>query len=336
MNPAASETDYPADHSRRWVKVGSEMGQEDKDLLEEQVAKSPNDVRSRIKLLGYYFNKGWEDAEAKSNKEGHLVWLIENSPELKVLGSPYGRLDMYLEPQGYHRAAQAWKKLLSQSPENLAVLKNAAEFFWYYDCDLSEELLLKGQILDAKAPNWSASLGELYFQESVFKLQGVSRKATAKKAFEHYELAYQLSGFDGKKNLLTNLATSALVAGLNNEAKTFATMLLADDTDDWEYGNRIHYGNLVLGQIAFADGNIDQAKSRLLRAGQTSGSPQLKSFGPRMQLAKDLLECGACETVLEYFELCKTFWKSGATRLELWSDEVKASRIPQFESNLVY
>ena len=55
-----------------------------------------------------------------------------------------------------------------------------------------------------------------------------------------------------------------------------------------------------------------------------------------MSLAKDLLEKGERDVVLEYFEACRKFWKMGEDDLDKWSKEVKAGTIPDFGANLVY
>ncbi|HEV3240561.1 MAG TPA: RNA polymerase subunit sigma-24, partial [Casimicrobiaceae bacterium] len=78
------------------------------------------------------------------------------------------------------------------------------------------------------------------------------------------------------------------------------------------------------------------AKQFLLKAGATRGSPQLDSFGPNMSLAKDLLEKGERDTVLQYFELCRKFWKLDYGNLDRWAQEVGAGKIPEFGANLVY
>lgn len=76
------------------------------------------------------------------------------------------------------------------------------------------------------------------------------------------------------------------------------------------------------------------AAGYLLEAGRTPGSPQLSSFGPNMQLARELLEAGETRPVLEYFELCRKFWPSPA--LDAWAAEVRAGQIPEFGANLKY
>src|SRR4029077_6910392 len=98
-----------------------------------------------------------------------------------------------VEKDAYDRAREAWQKIIRESPENLPVLRNASAFFLLHDRTLSEGLLLKGQTLDAKNPRWSASLGQLYSLELMPLPAGPGRKAAAKKAFQQFQLAYDLS-----------------------------------------------------------------------------------------------------------------------------------------------
>ncbi len=96
----SSETACAGMDAQRLAMLGGQMTLADKVSLEEEVAKNPEDVESRTKLLGYYFIKGRQDADAKSNRGRHIVWLIENAPESEVLGLPYGGLDKILEKEG--------------------------------------------------------------------------------------------------------------------------------------------------------------------------------------------------------------------------------------------
>ena len=98
------------------------------------------------------------------------------------------------------------------------------------------------------------------------------------------------------------------------DAQKYATELLFLDSKfegkPWRGGEATHEGNFVLGRIAAAEGNLEEAKQYLLKASMSTGSPVLGSFGPKMSLAKDLLQMGERDTVLAYFEQCKTFWRN--------------------------
>jgi len=138
---------------------------------------------------------------------------------------------------------------------------------------------------------------------------------------------------------LDGAAKESFQSGHTEDARKFAKELLEMSSrfkTDWNYGNAIQDGNLVLGRIAVKEGRIDEAKKFLIEAGKSKGSPQMDTFGPNMSLAKDLLEKGERETVLEYFELCRKFWEMHRGRLDEWAAQVKQKQVPDFGPNLVY
>jgi len=102
------------------------------------------------------------------------------------------------------------------------------------------------------------------------------------------------------------------------------------------YGNAIQDSNQVLGRIALAEGNMEEAKRRLLASADSDGSPTMNSFGPNMTLARELLLKGEHEVVLQYFDKCRRFWKRHSATLDSWTEDVKAGRIPNFGANLYY
>jgi uncharacterized membrane protein YeaQ/YmgE (transglycosylase-associated protein family) len=138
---------------------------------------------------------------------------------------------------------------------------------------------------------------------------------------------------------LDDAAKESFNAGSIEDASNFAHELLKlapSFQGNWNYGNAIQDGNLVLGRIAARDGRMDDAKRYLLEAGKSPGSPTMDSFGPNMSLARDLLQKGERDTVLQYFQLCHNFWTGDHGKLNQWGDEVKAGMIPNFGANLVY
>ena len=140
-------------------------------------------------------------------------------------------------------------------------------------------------------------------------------------------------------NALVKAAKNALKAGKTEEARKLAdelARLAPKYPNDWNYGNAIQVANQVLGRIALAEGNVAEARKRLLASADSKGSPQMNSFGPNLQLAKDLLAKGEMEVVLEYFKRCRTFWEMGADRLAAWTDAVNKGETPEFGANLEY
>ena len=138
---------------------------------------------------------------------------------------------------------------------------------------------------------------------------------------------------------LNRAAKNALKGGKTDEAQGLAKELLQmaqTRTNDWNYGNAIQDSNQVLGRIALSKGDVAEAKKRLLASTDSEGSPQMNSFGPNMQLAKELLANGDKEVVLEYLDRCSAFWKMGAERLADWSESVRKGQAPEFGANLDY
>ena len=128
-------------------------------------------------------------------------------------------------------------------------------------------------------------------------------------------------------------------AGALAKAKRYAEELLhlsISYKDDVVYGNAIHKGNLILGRIALREGDVEAAKLHLLYSGETPGSPNLISFGPNMILAKELLEAGEREIVLDYFVLCDKFWVMGFDKLKYWAAIVQSGSMPNFGPHLFY
>jgi hypothetical protein len=139
---------------------------------------------------------------------------------------------------------------------------------------------------------------------------------------------------------LSNVAKAAFDAGDYNKAEIYARELLADvptNQKDWNYGNAIFFGNMVVGRVALArDKNVSRAKSSLLASAQSKGSPNLNSFGPNMSLANDLIVAGERDTVVDFFTLCKTFWAPQFSKLDEWSALVRNGGTPNFGANLLY
>lgn len=140
-----------------------------------------------------------------------------------------------------------------------------------------------------------------------------------------------------KETLAEYQASQAIDRGDFKTAKNLGRDLLrgASTGPEWNTGNAIHYGHLILGHVAIREGDVAEAKRRLLLAGRSPGSPQLNSFGPNMSLARDLLVAGERETVLDYLDLVDEFWELDDD-LEVWRSVIEAGGVPDFGANRGY
>src|SRR5215204_2892258 len=121
---------------------------------------------------------------------------------------------------------------------------------------------------------------------------------------------------------LGNAASAALEDGKTDEAQRDAEELLEGASGrkgNWNYGNAIHHGNIILGRIALGAGDVQKAKEHLIAAGKTPGSPQLGSFGPDLQFAQQLLDKGEGKTTAEYLRLVSKFCTPMKPRFDAWA-----------------
>ena len=138
---------------------------------------------------------------------------------------------------------------------------------------------------------------------------------------------------------LADAAKLAVRAAALDDAEAYAREMLTNSVKDWNEGNALYFGNMVLGQVALRRSETPTAIGYLLASGRSPGSPQLDSFGPNMTLAKDLLETKtdvARHAVVEFFDLCAVFWKLDRGQLKRWGDVVRNGGIPDFGANLLY
>ncbi|MGL4554821.1 MAG: hypothetical protein ACRC33_26950 [Gemmataceae bacterium] len=194
--------------------------------------------------------------------------------------------------------------------------------------------------LDPAEPRWPTLLGQHVWRHGYYAPTADGRRRSAAEALAELECAWRLSaGAVGRYGLLDELATVAFEAGEEPKARGYAEELLAGAgrPEFARYaGGAVHYGNLILGRLALAGGDVEAAKRHLVEAGKTEGSAPLRSFGPNMQLAKELLERGERAAVLEYLRLCSVFWQTDDQRVDVWIRAVERGGTPDWGANLVY
>lgn len=91
---------------------------------------------------------------------------------------------------------------------------------------------------------------------------------------------------------------------------------------NWNYGNAIHDTNRILGWISLKNGDLNAAADYLAKAGKTTGSPQLDTFGPNLDLANELLQRGKVEAVTAYLIAIKSFWQMDNGHVDIWLSEI--------------
>jgi thiol-disulfide isomerase/thioredoxin/tetratricopeptide (TPR) repeat protein len=266
---------------------------------------------------------------------------------LAILGGKlvdgFGAITVF-DDEGPHSDAAVAARLELDTTTNAQLLGSAATWFQRQqiplmtrrrDWQLAETMALAERCfqraiqLDEKNPAWTAGLRMFYQTASAAKRNPQERLELMEKAAavpsperEHW---YSL----------TELAVAQFAAGAVDKASATARDVLAIAArypSDWNYGNAIHKGNIVLGRVALKGGNEAEAGKLLIAAGKTPGSPTLNSFGPDWTLAQELVAKGETAPVREYIELCRKFWKSERGRLDEWVKVMDDGGAPDFRA----
>jgi hypothetical protein len=344
QTPAGSVT---GDGSVAAAQQGEQLSKADAGRLEQTLQSTPDNLHAREQLVGYYFmtqlipQRPGQTADPNAPtlaRDRHLLWLIQNAPSLELLGTtPFGVVQPVPDKAGYAAAEAAW---LHQSAGSAPakVKGNAGIFFAQTDDPRAIDLLTAAEAGDSQDPAWPSTLGDLYLVRAKAAAPGTSAvQQAAASALTEYEKAWNLNGSSNRDPMLSQIAKLAVVAGQDDKAVQYATVLVntfktGGGQSPLTVGGPIHDGNMVLGQVALRKGDKAGAEQFLLKAGATPGSPQLDQFGPNFSLARDLLMAGSTAVVLQYFDEVAKFWSD--PKLAAWRAAITAGKIPDFGDNL--
>ena len=134
----------------RLVRAGRKLSLTDARILERKLAKNPDALWVRGKLLGFYFYKAKRALGAGPTIEArrrHVLWLIRNRPEGRLVGSSEATIDpighALADKEGYQEARALWLDQAKRKGDNKKVLLNAAKFLQLNDKELAAGLLTK-------------------------------------------------------------------------------------------------------------------------------------------------------------------------------------------------
>lgn len=323
--------------------MGRCLSDEDAQKIEEQLVQNENNYMLHIQILGYCFAKPSGTKDFKSQNARHALWVINNHPDYDPVLRAFVQL-FKNDGKEFVQAEELWEEKLKINPDNAKIILNAAHFLRFQNALRAEQLFCKGQSLEPDNPEWLIERARLLKKPHKVQKNLVDSQRSDRLAYDLLQKAFDLEKEDKNRfYLFDDLARAAFDAEDFVNARKYAEDCISSAYQykkNWNYGNAVHHGNLLLGRLALKEGNLDEARERLLKAAREipNGSPKLSTFGPNMTLAKELLELGEKEIVLQYFELCEKFWNGDIQKREMskWKEVVNSGNIPNFGGNLYY
>ena len=170
-------------------------------------------------------------------------------------------------------------------------------------------------------------------QQFIDDLQNIAKVENDRERYVKFLELYEKSNEYEQFSLLPFISKDAILINDLTSAQKYASLLLRlaeKYKNDWNYGNAVHDGNIVIGKVILESGDIEKATYHLLEAGKSPGSPQISAFGPSMMLAFSLLEAGESKTVIQYLQSCKKIWSNGKYKLDEWISLIEAGDKPDF------
>jgi hypothetical protein len=202
-----------------------------------------------------------------------------------------------------------------------------------------EEYLLLDQIRAAiRGDDWA----EAWRLSTRLSMSISSQQPSPLRISPNMELAHveMMAGRDvtTRTPLLGRLARTAFEAGQRSKAESYANEAIeaAKHGEFWWTGDAIHQGNVVLGRLALDRDDVPAADRYLLAAGKAPKSASLTTFGPNMALARDLLDRGERDVVIQYLEECRALWTTDRGKLAEWLALARAGLKPDFGPNVRY
>ncbi len=327
QNQSVRPSDLNSDEKVEAIfKESGHLSPESVTQMEKTLRTDPNNLLLRLKLLGYYHNQTPYSKETRLARKRHIVWMIQHYPGAVYTRYPFCQVSSIREPETLTACKSAWQQQIARHPTDASVLRNAAAFIDHSDPDTADHLReIAAKIETRRDPTVIA-----YFRYFTLASQtGEQRAATAREVLKAYgkelskarEVPYRIQ-------IIRNMAECAYISDQFAVATTCANELLKLSTKTTaEAGPYAFYnGKIMLGRIALHAGNIQKAEAYLHEA--TNPPVKAKQVAITMSLARELLERGEQQVVLDFLEEIRSQWSKGDFIIDLWIKQIKQGKTP--------
>ncbi len=290
--------------------------------MERYLSRDSGNILFRATLVGYYGNRISYDVSSLTPFAENICWFIENAPRSTVLSYPFEYEQMGKDEALYRKIGSLWLKVANANPKDLAILMNASLYFSVLNPPIAEKLLLGAVKSAPKDYHVYERLGLLYSCSPASN----DRRTWKKKAVKAYRKSYQLAHGSDRYLVAAHYAGALLNVADNRAAETVVMRTIREMefcTSYIECGDARHRLYSLMGRIALRRDNPEMATYYLFKSIEDFRPPLLSSFGPELQLARDMLIIGRKREVLRYLYLLKSRWAKRGKVLETYIKSVK-------------
>ncbi|WP_161625867.1 tetratricopeptide repeat protein [Singulisphaera acidiphila] len=332
-----------------FYRLASSVGIEQLPYYESELRRDPNDLAMLRIVLVLYLIFYLQSDNVNISRQQQILRIIATIPGSELAAPPLASLSPYLDGVVFDQAKILWINHVSECADDKFIISNAAKFFALHDPSLSVRWYRRCLSLDPDNPEWHWHLGNLYKRMGRHQSfeSGTDWSAVC---FSEFEQALELATENTRwSNLaLPSVARAAFEAGEIHKAQFYAEELVSRGCQQFKFrtnknnlmrGGFIHQGNLLLGRVALAKGDREEAKRHLILAITPPDCDPLilvSASGPSASLANDLLQIGERDCVIQYFQQCAQLWPTGRDVLVRWISDIQNKKTPNFGGNLIY
>ncbi len=247
------------EEERDWARIchgGTSLSAEDARKLEEALRVTPEDVETRVKLVGHYFLV--HDELARARRAELLVWLAGHRPDIALGG--YGTMVAEQVPEAYAQARALWVEAAERHGADLKILKAAGGFLSFNEPDLAEEIYRRAAVVQPDEVEWRERIAQTFVSRAHRATERSEICRFGGQAVDAFDEALKLAQEDWMVlAILIDIARAAVQAERWDRAVDVAERVLLENETcrrTFLYGNAIHWANIALGHAALARGEV--------------------------------------------------------------------------------
>jgi hypothetical protein len=319
--------------------------------LESEVEKNPTSEVARENLLEALS----ADPERFDDPRRFelLEWFLEHNPQHSICSTPFMRVSPESAPGAYARLKARWLALVADVPADPQLVRGAAAFVAAESLDEGKRLLKSALAQTPGDPKLWLDLGRMS-QDPAERLAAFEKARDAGETLPNLPVWIAKTSFEAGQYDKSELAARELMRLVDEARARFGDKLdwpergaelwkrarsaSADDEAAAElvdahsqHSYRKHWAQTVLGLLACRNDDVDRAVSHLRASGDVRPDYRLSSYGPSLDLVREVCAGGRWVEGLEYLRLWKGVWDH--PRLGEWITAVEERRLPEPEES---
>ncbi len=124
--------------------LGNGLSQKEAVILESGLKADPDNLDSRVKLVGYYFTRYHFSKDNANVRKEHILWLIRHIPENVFLSESWTIIFLAEDRDHYAEYKKTWQEQAGNEHQDIhIVLANAANALSFSETEEALTLLTK-------------------------------------------------------------------------------------------------------------------------------------------------------------------------------------------------